>query len=215
MTASYVPEGARIADELLALDGPLRVFYDLDTPVTLQQLQAGRSGLSAGASSCGTSIWCSPGPEARRCDALRARLRREAWRAPLFGCVDPDVYRRVRAASRAALRAELHGHLRARTGRRSWSRCSWSRRGGGRRGRFCWPGRCIRRRGSGRRMCSTWSTCRPADHPALYSSSRLTLNLTREAMAASGYCPSGRFFEAAACGTPIVTDWFRGLDSFL
>jgi spore maturation protein CgeB len=33
-------------------------------------------------------------------------------------------------------------------------------------------------------------------------------------MAVSGYCPSGRFFEAAACGTPIVTDWFRGLDSF-
>jgi spore maturation protein CgeB len=33
-------------------------------------------------------------------------------------------------------------------------------------------------------------------------------------MAASGYCPSGRFFEAAACGTPIVTDWFRGLSSF-
>jgi spore maturation protein CgeB len=54
----------------------------------------------------------------------------------------------------------------------------------------------------------------PADHAALYSSSRLTLNLTREAMAASGYCPSGRFFEAAACGTPIVTDWFEGLDSF-
>src|SRR5208282_245474 len=54
----------------------------------------------------------------------------------------------------------------------------------------------------------------PGDHAALYSSSRLTLNLTREAMAASGYCPSGRFFEAAACGTPIVTDWFPGLDSF-
>ncbi len=54
----------------------------------------------------------------------------------------------------------------------------------------------------------------PSDHPALYCSSRLTLNLTREEMAASGYCPSGRFFEAAACGAPIVTDWFRGLDSF-
>ncbi|MBV9144789.1 MAG: glycosyltransferase family 1 protein, partial [Acidobacteria bacterium] len=24
----------------------------------------------------------------------------------------------------------------------------------------------------------------------------------------------GRFFEAAACGTPIVTDWFEGLDHF-
>jgi spore maturation protein CgeB len=54
----------------------------------------------------------------------------------------------------------------------------------------------------------------PSDHAALYCSSRLTLNLTREEMAASGYCPSGRFFEAAACGAPIVTDWFAGLDSF-
>ena len=54
----------------------------------------------------------------------------------------------------------------------------------------------------------------PSDHPALYSSSRLTLNITRAEMAASGYCPSGRFFEAAACGTPIITDWFDGLDMF-
>jgi Uncharacterized protein conserved in bacteria len=33
-------------------------------------------------------------------------------------------------------------------------------------------------------------------------------------MARWGYCPSGRFFEAAACGTPILTDWFDGLDTF-
>lgn len=33
-------------------------------------------------------------------------------------------------------------------------------------------------------------------------------------MAASGYCPSGRFFEAAACATPIISDWFDGLDQF-
>jgi spore maturation protein CgeB len=33
-------------------------------------------------------------------------------------------------------------------------------------------------------------------------------------MAASGYCPSGRFFEAAACGTPILTDYWEGLDAF-
>jgi spore maturation protein CgeB len=54
----------------------------------------------------------------------------------------------------------------------------------------------------------------PHDHPALYSGSRLTLNLTRDAMAGAGYCPSGRLFEAAACGTPIVSDWFAGLDDF-
>ena len=55
----------------------------------------------------------------------------------------------------------------------------------------------------------------PAEHPALYSSSRTTLNLTREGMAArGGFCPSGRLFEAAACGTPILSDWFEGLDTF-
>jgi spore maturation protein CgeB len=54
----------------------------------------------------------------------------------------------------------------------------------------------------------------PADHPALYSSSRATLNITRDGMARTGYCPSGRFFEAAACGTPILSDWWQGLDEF-
>jgi spore maturation protein CgeB len=34
-------------------------------------------------------------------------------------------------------------------------------------------------------------------------------------MAANGWCPSGRLFEAAACETPIVSDWFDGLDHFL
>jgi spore maturation protein CgeB len=33
-------------------------------------------------------------------------------------------------------------------------------------------------------------------------------------MAANGWCPSGRFFEAAACGTPLITDRWEGLDSF-
>jgi spore maturation protein CgeB len=33
-------------------------------------------------------------------------------------------------------------------------------------------------------------------------------------MAANGWCPSGRFFEAAACGTPLITDAWEGLDSF-
>jgi len=54
----------------------------------------------------------------------------------------------------------------------------------------------------------------PGDHPALYSSSRLTLNVTRNSMARFGYCPSGRLFEAAACGTPLITDWWEGLHTF-
>ena len=54
----------------------------------------------------------------------------------------------------------------------------------------------------------------PTDHSVLYSSSRATLNITRNEMARFGYCPSGRFFEAAACGTPIISDCFEGLNTF-
>ena len=54
----------------------------------------------------------------------------------------------------------------------------------------------------------------PAEHAAFFSSSRLTLNVTRAPMAQMGWCPSGRLFEAAACGTPIVTDYWEGLETF-
>ncbi len=34
-------------------------------------------------------------------------------------------------------------------------------------------------------------------------------------MIAAGWSPSVRLFEAAACGTPIVSDWWEGLDAVL
>jgi spore maturation protein CgeB len=54
----------------------------------------------------------------------------------------------------------------------------------------------------------------PHDHAAFFSSAGLTLNITRKAMVAMGWCPSGRLFEAAACGAAIVTDAWDGLDAF-
>ena len=36
-----------------------------------------------------------------------------------------------------------------------------------------------------------------------------------QAMAEIGYCPSGRLFEAAACGAAIITDEWEGLSTFL
>ena len=54
----------------------------------------------------------------------------------------------------------------------------------------------------------------PPEHPAFYSSARLTLNVTRAAMAEMGWCPSGRLFEAAACGAPILSDAWPGLEAF-
>lgn len=54
----------------------------------------------------------------------------------------------------------------------------------------------------------------PSLHSAFFCSSRATLNVTRSSMADYGYCPSGRLFEAAACGAAIVSDWWEGLEAF-
>ena len=55
----------------------------------------------------------------------------------------------------------------------------------------------------------------PQLHSGFFCSSRATLNITRSVMAEYGYCPSGRLFEAAACGVPIVSDGWDGLEMFL
>ena len=54
----------------------------------------------------------------------------------------------------------------------------------------------------------------PPEHSAFYCSSRLTINVTRAPMAQLGYCPSGRLFEAAACGIPVLSDSWDGLETF-
>lgn len=55
----------------------------------------------------------------------------------------------------------------------------------------------------------------PPQHPAFYSSSRFTLNLTRDDMVAAGWSPSVRLFEASACGAAILSDPWPGLSDFL
>lgn len=54
----------------------------------------------------------------------------------------------------------------------------------------------------------------PAEHRAFYNRQRFTLNVTRVAMVNAGYSPSVRLFEAAACGIPIITDYWQGLEQF-
>ena len=54
----------------------------------------------------------------------------------------------------------------------------------------------------------------PAEHAGFYNAQRLTLNVTRADMVRAGWSPSVRLFEAAACGVPVVSDWWEGLDAF-
>ncbi|MGE5364982.1 MAG: glycosyltransferase [Bacteroidota bacterium] len=54
----------------------------------------------------------------------------------------------------------------------------------------------------------------PDKHRGFYNSQRFTLNVTRQAMIQAGYSPSVRLFEAAACATPIISDYWDGIDIF-
>lgn len=54
----------------------------------------------------------------------------------------------------------------------------------------------------------------PGLHRAFYNEQRFTLNITRNSMVRLGHSPSVRLFEAAACGTPIISDYWRGLEDF-
>jgi spore maturation protein CgeB len=53
----------------------------------------------------------------------------------------------------------------------------------------------------------------PALHRDFYNTQKFTLNVTRADMIAAGYSPSVRLFEAAACGVPIISDYWDGLTS--
>jgi spore maturation protein CgeB len=133
--------------------------------------------------------------------------------ATLYGWVDPNVYRRVPA--RPEFEADL-SYLGTYSEDRQQALDSL----------FMVAARRLEKRrfvigGAMYPMPETWPAnirhydhVAPPEHAAFYSSSPLTLNITRASMAAMGYCPSGRLFEAAACGTAVLSDWWEGLDSF-
>ncbi len=211
ISASYVPEGERICDEILALDHPLRVFYDLDTPITLKNMEDGGVEYvrSSQLSAFDLVLSFAGGKVLERLEEdYGARLVR-----PLYGCVDPDVYSRVTPAAQFTCDLSYLGTFAAdRQPKLEEFFLEPARRHPERRFLLAgslypsgcqWPA-------SVRKL----EHVAPQEHPQFYSSSRITLNITRQEMALNGWCPSGRFFEAAACGTPILTDLWEGLDSF-
>lgn len=211
VVASYCPEGARIADEVLALARPLRVFYDLDTPITLHNLANGEVPYLRAKQIPAWDLYLSF-TGGGILDELQGRWGARRAR-PLFGCVDPDVHRRVPARddfrcllSYMGTYAEDRQHKVERLFLEPARHCSDSQ--------FTLAGALYPWQWQWPKNVRIFDHIAPSEHPALYSSSRLTLNITREGMARFGYCPSGRFFEAAACGTPLITDWWNGLHTF-
>jgi spore maturation protein CgeB len=54
----------------------------------------------------------------------------------------------------------------------------------------------------------------PARRRAFYNSQRFALSITPSSSISVGFSPSARLFEAAACGTPVITEFGPGLDTF-
>jgi spore maturation protein CgeB len=53
-----------------------------------------------------------------------------------------------------------------------------------------------------------------ADHNAFNASALAVLNVSRDSMAAYGYSPATRVFEAAGAGACIITDSWEGIGEF-
>ncbi len=212
MVTSYCPDGVVATELVLASKAWRRVFYDLDTPVTLARLARGEDVPYIGPRGLAEFDLVLSFTGGRALDVLRERLGARRV-APLYGSVDPDVH--APAAPAEHYRADL-SYL----GTYAEDRQAALQR------LFVEPAR----RAPGLRFLiggaqypavfpwtpNIWFVRHlpPGEHPAFYSSSRVTLNVTRGPMAEMGYCPSGRLFEAAACGTPVLSDEWEGLDSF-
>jgi len=212
IVTSYCADATAACELVLETPNAVRAFYDLDTPVTLARLDDGEAVAYLPTHGLGDFDLVLSYTGGRALEALRARLGARHV-VPLYGSVDPDAHRPARprddwrcdlsyigtyAADRqAAVDALLLQPARACPQRR------FVLAGSQYPSDFPWTP-------------NLWYLAHlpPADHPAFYASSRLTLNVTRRAMASMGWCPSGRLFEAAACGVPILTDAWDGLDAF-
>jgi spore maturation protein CgeB len=212
IVTSYCPDAIAAAGLVLNAASALRVFYDLDTPVTLSHLrQDGRADYIGPDGLGGFDLILSYTGGAALTELQTTLGARRT--AALYGHVDPEQYRPAEprpdfagdlsylGTYAADRQADIERYLVEPAELRP--DCRFVIGGALYPHDFPWtPNIHFVRH------------LPPPDHPAFYASSRLTLNVTRRAMAEMGWCPSGRLFEAAACGAAIATDVWPGLDDF-
>lgn len=210
---SYFPDAIAVTAALFESGMEQVVFYDIDTPITVAELRAhGNASYLAGAhiphyaaylsftggpmlreleekfgARCAMPFYCSVDPELYRPTPIRAEYRCDLSYLGMFA---PDRQPRlVQLLDEPALMLPESRFVVA--GAHYPKDVNWAPN----------VDRIIH--------------LNPSEHPAFYSSSRFTLNLTRGNMIAAGYSPSVRLFEAAACGAAIISDRWKGLENFL
>ncbi|HLK66759.1 MAG TPA: glycosyltransferase [Bryobacteraceae bacterium] len=205
---SFVPDGVQVGEWITSVARGTTAFYDIDTPVTMGRLAAGcydyispdliarfhlylsftggpllRQIESRYRASLARALYCSVDPE-----QYQPSPHRECWDLGYLGTYSDD-----RQPALEALMLEPA---------RQWPQGRFTVVGPMYPERIQWPYNVNRE-----------IHLSPREHPGFYGAQRFTLNVTREAMKRAGYSPSVRLFEAGACGVPIISDWWEGLDS--
>lgn len=207
---SYVPEGVAAIDIASAAGIPVLGFYDIDTPVTLAKLAAGDEEYLASRQVSVFDLYFSfsggtvldrleEKHGARRAVALYCSVDAERyaptgeaphWDLGYLGTYSPD---RQPTLERLLIEpARRLPHRRFVVAGPQYP------------ADIAWPSNVER-----------IEHLAPAAHASFYSRQRFTLNVTRADMIACGFSPSVRLFEAAACGTPIISDRWQGLSEIL
>ena len=209
IVGSYVPDGIAIGQWVQDTARGLRAFYDIDTPVTLAALGRGDCAYLMPALIPRYDLYLSfaGGP-------TLTRLEEQYYSPcakPLYCSVDPDLYfpetRPVDydlgyMGTYSADRQPPLDTLLLEPARR-WPKGRFAVAGPQYPDTVVWPAN-----------VSRTEHLPPEQHRAFYNAQKFTLNITRADMIAMGYAPSVRLFEAAACGVPIISDDWDGLDTF-
>ncbi|HEY0552913.1 MAG TPA: glycosyltransferase, partial [Thermoanaerobaculia bacterium] len=209
---SYVRQGEAVADWIFGQARGVAAFYDIDTPVTLAKLARGDYEYLHPRQIPGFDLYLSftGGPILERLESELGARRA----LPLFCSCDPALYFPA-GPKDPAERWDL-GYLGTYSDDRQPAvealLLEPARRLGNRRFALAGPGY---------PPATAWPAnverfehLPPGEHRAFYNRQRYTLNVTRADMRRAGYSPSIRLFEAAACGTPIISDDWPGLETF-
>jgi len=210
IVGSFVPDGVAVGDWVQSEAPGRSAFYDIDTPVTLAGLARGGTAYLAPRQVAGYDIYLSftGGPTLGR---LEREFGSPAARV-LYCSVDPELYYPEEVVQDCDLgymgtysddrQPTLEALLISPA--RQWPRGRFEVAGAQYPGGIAWPPN-----------LRYTAHLPPAQHRAFYNRQRFTLNVTRADMIRAGWSPSVRIFEAAACGTPIISDRWDGIESLL
>lgn len=209
VVGSYVPDGIEVGDWVQRTATGVTAFYDIDTPVTLRQLESGGAPYLAAEQISRYDLYLSftGGPTLARIERdYGAPLAR-----PLYCSADPAGYFEEPTRHRWDLgymgtysedrQPALHALLIEPAS--LWPDGRFVVAGPMYPEEIAWPANVQR-----------IPHLAPPNHRVFYNSQRFTLNVTRRDMALAGFSPSVRLFEAAACAAPVITDEWEGIDHF-